>query len=56
MLLDIEEGAYPAASAHVHLFIFSQCQQLFELILRADRCKSHRAERASAPTLVGLQW
>ena len=43
VLSDVLEGSYPAASAHMHLFVFGESQKLFELVFRADRSEGHRA-------------
>ena len=54
VLSDILEGSNPAASAHVHLFVFGESQKLFELVLRADSSEGHRAQSACASDT--LMW
>ena len=51
---NILEGSNPAASAHVHLFVFGESQKLFELVLRADSSEGHRAQSACASD--SLMW
>ena len=57
VLSDILKGSNPAASAHVHLFVFGKSQKLFELIFGADSSKGHRAQSACASdALMWLYW
>ena len=56
MLLHVVKSSNPATGPHVHVLVFRERQQFFELVLRADRCESHSAEGPCPPDpLMGLR-
>ena len=56
MLLYVVKSSNPAAGPHVHVLVFRERQQFFELVLRADRREGHSAEGPRPPNpLMGLR-
>ena len=55
MLLYVVKSSNPATGPHVHVLVFRERQQFFELVLRADRREGHGAEGPRPPNpLMGL--
>ena len=56
MLLYVVESSNPATGPHVHVLVFRERQQFFELVLRADCREGHSAEGPRPPNpLMGLR-
>ena len=49
MLLYVVKSSNPATGPHVHVLVFRERQQFFELVLRADRREGHSAEGPRPP-------
>ena len=56
MLLHVVKSSDPATGPHMHVLVFRERQQFFELVLRADRREGHSAEGPRPPDpLMGLR-